>query len=83
MPLPQPAGLRQKPIEAKSMEKEVGNVLMFLRNWFYREEGQGLTEYALLLALIVVIVVAAVAVLGDSIDDLMASVTAALAAAIP
>jgi pilus assembly protein Flp/PilA len=35
------------------------------------EEGQGLTEYALILAGIVVVVVAVVAMLGDGIENLV------------
>ncbi len=40
-----------------------------------REEGQGLTEYALILFLIVLVVVAAVTVLGQQLNDIFAQIT--------
>ncbi len=39
------------------------------------EEGQGLTEYALILFLVVIVVVAIVAVLGPQIGNLFSRVT--------
>ncbi len=39
-----------------------------------RESGQGLAEYALILALIAVVVIAAVIFLGEQIDSIMSTV---------
>jgi pilus assembly protein Flp/PilA len=39
-----------------------------------KEDGQGLAEYALILALIAVLVIGAVTFLGDSIGDILSSV---------
>ena len=40
------------------------------RNWLYREEGQTMTEYGVLLALIAVVVIAALLVLGPKIKNI-------------
>jgi len=47
-----------------------------LRNRLENEEGQTLVEYGLLLMLIALVVMAAVALLGTSISDLFADMTA-------
>jgi Flp pilus assembly pilin Flp len=47
-------------------------------SWLRREEGQDLTEYALLLFLIVVAVVLAVGLLGDEINSVLACAVNAL-----
>ncbi len=38
------------------------------------EEGQGLAEYALILALIAIVVIAAVVFLGNQVNDIMSNV---------
>jgi pilus assembly protein Flp/PilA len=43
-----------------------------------REEGQGMAEYGLLLALIAVVVIVALNVLGPAISDLMTEVSNSL-----
>jgi len=55
---------------------------MQVRNWLRREEGQDLSEYALLLFLIVIAAVAAVTLLGGTISGVLDSVAAALGAAV-
>ncbi|WP_129689927.1 Flp family type IVb pilin [Gottfriedia acidiceleris] len=45
-----------------------------IKNFVVAEEGQGLSEYGLLLAGIVVVVIAAVAVLGDGISEFLGNV---------
>ena len=40
------------------------------RNWLYREEGQTMTEYGVLLALIAVVVIVALVLLGPKIASL-------------
>jgi len=50
--------------------------------WLRREEGQDLSEYALLLFLIVVTAVAAVTLLGDQVSQLMNDAAGALGAAV-
>ena len=46
----------------------------FLRN----EEGQGMVEYGLILALVAVVVIAALTLLGDGINGIFGKVTAKL-----
>lgn len=41
----------------------------------YEEEGQGLLEYALVIALVAIIVVAVLILLGPAIGDLYSTVT--------
>lgn len=45
---------------------------------FEKEEGQGMAEYGLLLALIAVVVIIALNVLGPAIADLMTEVAGSL-----
>jgi Flp pilus assembly pilin Flp len=47
-----------------------------------REEGQDLTEYALLIALIVIVAVVAVALLGDEISNVLSDIASTLASVI-
>jgi len=56
--------------------------MLWLKNLLRRQEGQDLTEYALIIGLIVVVCIAAVAVLGDAIEATLNAVAAALAGAI-
>jgi Flp pilus assembly pilin Flp len=53
-------------------------MLFQIRNWLRRQEGQDLTEYALLIGLIVIVAVVAVALLGSSISSLLSGVASAL-----
>jgi Flp pilus assembly pilin Flp len=53
-----------------------------VRNWLRREEGQDLSEYALLLFLIVIAAVGAVTLLGGTVSNVLDQVSAALGAAI-
>lgn len=52
--------------------------LTWLRTTLRREEGQDLSEYALLIALIALGVVAAVGLLGDQINAVFGQITTAL-----
>jgi len=47
-----------------------------------REEGQDLTEYALLIALIVILAIAAIALLGQSISEVLSTIASALQSAL-
>jgi pilus assembly protein Flp/PilA len=49
-------------------------ILMFIRS----EKGQGLAEYALILALIAILAIAALGVLSGAINGILSSVGAAL-----
>jgi pilus assembly protein Flp/PilA len=49
--------------------------VLSLRDAMRRQEGQTMTEYGVLLALIAVIVIASVAVLGNKISDVFTAVT--------
>ncbi len=47
-------------------------------NFFKNEKGQGLTEYALIIALVAIVAVAALTLLGGQIDTIFGSITGAL-----
>ena len=49
-----------------------------LRSFFAKEEGQGLVEYALILALIALVVIGVLTLLGSSVNDKFAEVNAGL-----
>ncbi|HUT16238.1 MAG TPA: Flp family type IVb pilin [Anaerolineae bacterium] len=51
-------------------------------SWIRREEGQDLTEYALIIALIVILGIAALTFLGGNIGNVLNSVAASLANAL-
>jgi Flp pilus assembly pilin Flp len=53
-------------------------MLFQIRNWLRRQEGQDLTEYALLIGLIVLICVAAVTLMGTTISQLLGRIAEAL-----
>lgn len=50
---------------------------LFVRfyNWLHREEGQGMVEYGLILALIAVVVIGALTGLGNKLDELFRGIT--------
>ncbi|MBC7260891.1 MAG: Flp family type IVb pilin [Chloroflexi bacterium] len=50
--------------------------------WLRREEGQDLTEYALIIGLIVILAVAAVALLGGNISSVLSNIASTLASAL-
>jgi pilus assembly protein Flp/PilA len=49
-----------------------------LRNFFAREEGQGLVEYALILVLIAIVVIAILTVLGQRVSTVFSQVNSGL-----
>ncbi len=49
-----------------------------LKSWWRREEGQDLTEYALLIGLIVILAVGAVTLMGTSISEILSSIASTL-----
>jgi len=53
-------------------------MLFRLTSWLRREEGQDLTEYALLIGLIVILAVAAVGLMGTSISEILSSIASTL-----
>jgi pilus assembly protein Flp/PilA len=53
-------------------------MLQTVWSWMCREEGQDLTEYALIIALIVIACVAAVTLLGTNISSVMDNVASTL-----
>jgi pilus assembly protein Flp/PilA len=53
-----------------------------LWSWLRREEGQDLTEYALIIALIVILGIAALTFLGGNIGNVLNDVAATLANAL-
>jgi len=53
-------------------------MLLRLKSLLRREEGQDLTEYALLIGLIVILAVGAITVMGTSIQDILSSVASTL-----
>lgn len=52
--------------------------IQFFRNFIRREEGQALSEYALILILIAVVAVVAVALLGNQISAVLNSIANSL-----
>jgi Flp pilus assembly pilin Flp len=50
-----------------------------MRNWLRRDEGQDLTEYALLLGLIAIICIIAVTALGRNISGLFSAMASTVA----
>ena len=54
------------------------SIINFFRNLFHREEGQTLSEYALILVLIVVVAIVAVTLLGNQIAGVIDSIAGAL-----
>lgn len=51
-------------------------------SWLRREEGQDLTEYALIIGLIVLLAVAAITLMGQSISSILSQIASALAGAV-
>ena len=49
-----------------------------LRNFFAREEGQGLVEYALILVLIAIVVIGILTVLGRRVSTVFSQVNSGL-----
>ncbi len=49
-----------------------------LRNFFAREEGQGLVEYALILVLIAIVVIGILTVLGSRVSGVFSSINSGL-----
>jgi pilus assembly protein Flp/PilA len=54
------------------------NLQLALSRMFEEEEGQGLTEYALILALIAIIAIAALTLLGGQVTDVLSTVANSL-----
>jgi pilus assembly protein Flp/PilA len=54
------------------------NLQLALSRMFEEEEGQGLTEYALILALIAIIAIAALTLLGGKVTDVLSTVANSL-----
>ncbi|MDP9309338.1 MAG: Flp family type IVb pilin [Chloroflexota bacterium] len=49
-----------------------------LRNFFAREEGQGLVEYALILVLIAIVVIGILSVLGNRVSTVFSQINSGL-----
>ncbi|MBV9787660.1 MAG: Flp family type IVb pilin [Chloroflexi bacterium] len=49
-----------------------------LRNFFAREEGQGLVEYALILVLIAIVVIGVLTVLGGKVSSVFETISSSL-----
>jgi len=49
-----------------------------IRNWLRRQEGQDLTEYALIIGLIVVVAVVSIMLMGNSISSLLSGIASTL-----
>jgi len=50
-------------------QSEMVHLYLCVRNWLQSDDGQGLTEYALLITFVVLIVMASVALLGDTVSQ--------------
>lgn len=49
-----------------------------LRNWFERQDGQGMVEYAMIVGLVAVGVLALLTLMGGQISDIFSAITKAL-----
>ena len=49
-----------------------------LRNFFAREEGQGLVEYALILVLIAIVVIGVLTMLGGKVSTVFSKINSGL-----
>ena len=49
-----------------------------LRNFFAREEGQGLVEYALILVLIAIVVIGILSLLGGKVSTVFSTINSGL-----
>ncbi|GAC1541839.1 MAG: hypothetical protein NVS4B8_22650 [Herpetosiphon sp.] len=49
-----------------------------LQNFFAREEGQGLVEYALILVLIAIVVIGVLTVLGKKVSSVFSEINSGL-----
>lgn len=49
-----------------------------VRNFFAREDGQGLVEYALILVLIAIVVIGVLTLLGAKVSAVFSSITSSL-----
>jgi len=58
-------------------EERRWDIMLWLK-WLRREEGQDLTEYALLIGLIVILAVGAITIMGSSISDILSSIASTL-----
>jgi Flp pilus assembly pilin Flp len=56
--------------------------MFWLTSLARREEGQDLTEYALLIGLIVILAVGAITLMGTSISEILSSIAGTLDAAL-
>ena len=56
--------------------------MLWLKSWCRREEGQDLTEYALLIGLIVILAVGAITLMGTSIRDILSNIASTLTGAL-
>ena len=55
-----------------------GGSTVMLRNFFAREEGQGLVEYALILVLIAIVVIGILTVLGARVSGVFSNINSGL-----
>lgn len=50
-------------------------MLRKLKNLFIKEEGQGMTEYGLIIALVAIVVIAAISLFEDAITGMFTEIT--------
>jgi len=58
-------------------------VYLYVRNAFSSEEGQGMAEYGLILALVAVAAIAALTAMGGGLDTIMTGISETLGDAVP
>jgi Flp pilus assembly pilin Flp len=63
-------------MRTRSQKEAMMNTL--LTRWLHEEEGQDLTEYALLIGLIVILAVAAVSLIGETISEMFVTISSTL-----
>jgi len=49
----------------------------FIRSWLHREDGQALTEYAMLITFVVLALITSLSMLGGSVSDYFSTIASA------
>jgi Flp pilus assembly pilin Flp len=50
----------------------------FIRSWLHSEDGQALTEYAMLITFVVLVLITGLSMLGASVSDYFSTIASAI-----
>lgn len=68
--------LRERIFQTGAVEESRGKEDIFImKKFFMNEEGQGMVEYGLIIALVAVVVIAAITLLGNGVRDKFNEIT--------